>query len=139
MRDFVDSRVIGGQQRISAHISFHTAGKLVLWPYAYTRKDLPSDMTAQDLAAFRAMGREMARTNGYRAMQSSSMYPSDGDMIDWMYARHRILSFTFELYPRSGGTKKAWYPNDEVIARENRRNRDAVLYLMGKARCPYQA
>ena len=139
MRDFVDGRVINGQQRIRAHISFHTAGKLVLWPYAYTRQDLPPDMTAQDLAAFRALGREMARTNGYRAMQSSSMYPSDGDMIDWMYHRHRIFSFTFELYPAGGGTPKHWYPPDEVITRETKRNRDAVLYLMGKAYCPWSA
>lgn len=139
LRDFVNSRVVGGVQRIRTHITFHTAGELVLWPYAYTGKDLPSDMTALDLAAFRTMGRAMARTNGYRAKQSSALYRSDGDMIDWMYARHRIFSFTFELFPRSGGTKEAWYPADEVIARENKRNRDAVLYLMSKAWCPYSA
>jgi hypothetical protein len=120
-------------------VTFHTAGELVLWPYAYTYRDLPPDMTAQDLATFRAMGKAMARTNGYRAKQSSALYPSDGDMIDWMYARHRIFSFTFELYPTGGGTKKQWYPPDEVIARENKRNREALLYLMGKAWCPYQA
>ncbi len=139
LRDFVDSRVVGGRQRIRTHVSFHTAGELVLWPYAYTRKDLPPDMTAQDLAAFRAMGRAMADTNGYRAMQSSSMYPSDGDLIDWMYHRHRIFSFTFELYPKGGGTPKHWYPPDEVIGRETKRNRGAVLYLMGKAYCPWSA
>jgi len=139
MRDFVNSRVVNGVQRIKTHITFHTAGEQVLWPYAYTYKDLPADMTALDLATFRAMGKAMARTNGYAAKQSSSLYPTDGDMIDWMYARHRIFSFTFELYPRSGGTKRAWYPNDEVIVRENKRNRDAILYLMGKAWCPYQA
>jgi hypothetical protein len=139
MRDFVNSRVVGGQQRIRTHISFHTAGELVLWPYAYTRKNLPPDMTAQDLSAFRALGSAMAATNGYRAMQSSSMYLSDGDMIDWMYHRHRIFSFTFELYPKGGGKPKHWYPPDEVIGRESRRNRDAVLYLMGKAYCPWSA
>ena len=139
MRDFVNSRVVDGVQRVRTHITFHTAGELVLWPYAYTAKGLPPDMTALDRDAFKAMGRAMARTNGYRAKQSNSLYPSDGDMIDWMYARHRIFSFTFELYPTGGGTRKHWYPPDEVIARENRRNRDAVLYLMGKAWCPYHA
>jgi hypothetical protein len=96
-------------------------------------------MTALDLATFRAMGRTMARTNGYGAKQSSSMYITDGDMIDWMYARHRIFSYTFELYPTGGGTPRHHYPPDEVIGRETRRNRDAVLYLMGKAVCPYGA
>ncbi len=139
MRDFVDSRVVNGRQRIRTHITFHTAGELVLWPYAYTARDLPPDMTALDLATFRAMGRTMARTNGYRAQQSSALYRSDGDMIDWMYARHRIFSFTFELYPRGGGSPGRYYPPDELIARETRRNRDAVLYLMSRAVCPYGA
>lgn len=139
VRDFVNSRVVNGRQRIRTHITFHTAGELVLWPYAYTRRDLPSDMTALDLEAFKAMGKTMARSNGYRARQSSALYPTDGDMIDWMYARHRIFSFTFELYPTGGGTTRHWYPPDEVIARETRRNRDAVLYLMGRAVCPYGA
>jgi hypothetical protein len=67
------------------------------------------------------------------------MYPTDGDLIDWMYHRHRIFSFTFELYPTGGGTPRHHYPPDEVIGRETRRNRDAVLYLMGKAFCPWSA
>ena len=139
MRGFVNSRVVDGQQRIRTHITFHTAGELVLWPYSYTRRDLPPDMTALDLATFRAMGRTMARSNGYTAKQSSSLYRTDGDMIDWMYARHRIFSFTFELYPTGGGTPRHHYPPDEVIGRETRRNREAVLYLMSRAVCPYGA
>jgi carboxypeptidase T len=139
LRDFIRSRKVDGQQRIRTHISFHTSGELVLWPYAYTYRDLPPDMTALDLRALRAMGKAMAATNGYRAMQSSSMYPTDGDMIDWTYARQRIFSYTFELYPRGGGTPSHHYPPDELIRREVKRNREAVLYLMGKAWCPYSA
>lgn len=139
MRDFVRSRVVDGRQRIRTHISFHTAGEMVLWPYGYTHRDLPSDMTELDLRTFRAMGKTMARSNGYRAQQSSQLYKTDGDMIDWMYGKQRIFSYTFELYPRGGTGKQRHYPPDEVIARETKRNRDAVLYLMGKALCPYSA
>jgi hypothetical protein len=139
MRDFVQSRVVGGQQRIRAHISFHTAGQLVLWPYAYTRRNLPPDMTELDLKAFRRLGTSMARLSRYTAKQSSALYPTDGDMIDWMYGRQRIFSFTFELYPRAGATRRKYYPPDEIIKRETRRNREAILYLMGKALCPYSA
>ena len=67
------------------------------------------------------------------------MYVTDGDMIDWMYGKQRIFSFTFELYPRGGGDSGRHYPPDEVIGRETRRNRDAVLYLMAKAACPWSA
>ncbi len=139
MRDFIRSRVSGGRQRIRTHISFHTAGEMVLWPYSYTTADLPSDMTELDLRTFRAMGRAMAATNGYRARRSSALYPTDGDLIDWTYARERIFSFTFELYPRGGRAPGRYYPADEVIGPQTRRNRDAVLYLMGRAVCPYAA
>jgi hypothetical protein len=112
---------------------------MVLWPYGHTHTDVPPDMTALDARAFRALGRAMAASNGYRAMQSSAMYVTDGDMIDWMYGRQRIFSFTFELYPRGGGDAGRHYPPDELIGRETRRNREAVLYLMAKAICPWSA
>jgi hypothetical protein len=135
--DFVRSRVVDGRQRIRTHITFHSAGELVLWPFSYTRADRPPDMSGLDLRVFRAMGRAMAATNGYTAMQSSAMYPTDGDQIDWMYGRQGIFSFTFELYPRGGGTPRHHYPPDELIRRETRRNREAVLYLIDQAACPY--
>jgi hypothetical protein len=137
IRDFVLGRRVGGRQRIVTHISFHTAGEYVLWPYGYTYKDVPRDMTRLDARTFAAMGRTMASTNGYRPRQSSDMYPTYGDQIDWMYATQRIFSFTFEMYPRTASSRK--HIADERIARETRRNREAVLYLMEMAGCPYGA
>ena len=32
-------------------------------------------------------------------MQSSSLYVTDGDEIDWAYGREHIFMYTFELYP----------------------------------------
>jgi hypothetical protein len=95
-------------------------------------------MRSVDHRVFVTMGRAMAATNGYRAQQSSALYPTDGDQIDWMYGRQGVFSFTFELYPKGGGTPRHHYPPDEVIGRETRRNRKAVLYLMDKAACPYE-
>ena len=66
MRDFLASRVVGSRQQIRTHITFHEAGRLVMWPYGYTYTNLPGDMTAQDYQAFVHMGRAMAKTNGYR-------------------------------------------------------------------------
>ncbi len=137
IRDLVLSRRVGGLQRIRTHISFHTAGEYVLWPYGYTHKDVPRDMTRLDQRTLAAMGRHMAATNGYRARQSSDMYPTYGDEIDWLYATQRIFSYTFELFPRHGSSRQ--HQPDERIARETRRNRDAVLYLMEMADCPYRA
>ena len=66
-------------------ITFHTAGEQILWPYGYTRTDVPDDMTVDDHAALVAIGKAMAKPNGYTPMQSSSLYVTDGDEIDWAY------------------------------------------------------
>ena len=138
IRDFVNSRVIGGRQQIRTHITLHTNGELILWPYAYTTTNVPGDMTTADWSTFVRMGRAMAATNGYTAGQSGDWYISDGDQIDWMYGRHRIFSFTMELYPPRGSAS-GHYPPDEVIATQTARNRAALLYLIDLADCPYRA
>jgi len=141
LRDFVNGRVIDGRQRITAHITFHTSGEEILYPYGYTRTDVPSDMTLLDHRTFVALAGAMAERNGYTPKQSSGLYVTDGDQIDWMYGRHRIFSFTFEMYPTSRqmpGTDR-FYPPDERIEEETRRNRDAVLHLLETADCPYRA
>lgn len=138
MRDFVNSRVVDGIQQIKAHITLHTNGELILYPYGYTRTNVPSDMTMTDYRTFVAYARGQGSRNGYFAQQSSDMYITDGDQIDWMYGRHRIFSFTWELYPPE--TPTVWgdhYPPDEDIARETARNRTALLYFMTTAWCPY--
>ena len=139
MAQFINSRVVGGRQQIRTAITFHAAGEQILWPYGYTFTDVPSDMTVDDHAALVAMGRAMARTNGYVPMQSSGLYITDGDEIDWAYGRHRIFMYTFELYPDPSSALARFYPPDEVIGRETSRNREAVLYLITQADCPYRA
>jgi murein tripeptide amidase MpaA len=142
IRDFVLSRRdANGRNRISMHITFHTAGELVLWPYGYTRRNVPPDLTWLDYRAMRRIGLDMAASNGYTPQQSSDLYITDGDQIDWLYARERIFSYTFEMYPsrRSGTSINRFYPPDELIGRETRRNRAAVLTLMDLADCPYRA
>ncbi|HEU4572348.1 MAG TPA: hypothetical protein VFR93_06650, partial [Candidatus Limnocylindrales bacterium] len=83
-------------------------------------------------------GKAMAAMNGYTAQQSSDLYVTDGDEIDWLYARYRIFTFTFELYPKETGS--VWtnhYPPDEVIPTQTARNRSAILHLIDRASCPY--
>jgi carboxypeptidase T len=138
VRDFVLSRVVGGIQQIKAHITFHTNGELILWPYGYTKTDIPADMTWTDHSAFVAMAKGMAARNGYTAKQSSDLYITDGDQIDWMYGSQRIFSFTWELYPTE--TPTVWgdhYPADENIAPQTARNRSALIYFLTVGACPH--
>jgi carboxypeptidase T len=134
LRDFVRSRVVDGYQQIRTSISFHTTGRLVLYPYGYTYVDLPSDMSLIDHRTFVAMAKAMAASNGYKPEQASDLYISSGTSRDWLYGRFRIFSFTFELSPSSSA-----YPPDEAIPAETGRNRDAVLYAIDLADCPYRA
>jgi carboxypeptidase T len=139
MRDFMLSRRINGIQQIQLAITFHSAGEQVLWPYGYTRTDIPADMTTDDHAALVALGKRMGALNGYAAMQSSSLYVTDGDEIDWAYGNQRIWMYTFELYPSHSkvSSNARFYPADELIGRETRRNKEAILYLIERAWCRY--
>lgn len=138
VRDFVNSRVVGGKQQIAVAIDFHTYSELILWPYGYTTADVPADMTQDDRDAMVAMGQAMAATNGYVAEQASDLYVTDGSINDWLYGVHRILNYTFEMYPVSS-SQGGFYPPDEVIPAETARNRNAILYLLEQAACPYGA
>ena len=138
LRDFVESRVIDGVQQIRTHVTLHTNGELILWPYGYTKKNVPKDMTTLDHDVFVSLGRAMAASNGYTAEQSSDLYITDGDQIDWLYGRQRIFSYTFELFPTEKRT--VWgdhYPDDSKIAAQTERNRGALLLLINRAGCPF--
>lgn len=136
VRDFVDSRVVGGVQQITAHLDVHTYGELVMWPYGYTFTDVPADMSQDDHDVFVTVGEAMAASNGYTPQQGSELYITDGGIKDYLYGAHRIFSLSFELYPVTSG-QGGFYPPDEVIPAETARNREAVLYLIEKGDCPY--
>lgn len=134
LRDWVDSRVIGGARRITAHIDFHSFSELVLWPYGFTANDTGPGLDSSDAAVFRALGERMAATNGYTPEQSSHLYVNDGSIGDWMWARHHIWSYTMEMYPTSL-TQGGFYPPANVIDRETARNDAAVDLLLRYADC----
>jgi hypothetical protein len=137
LRDFVASRVVGGRQQIRASIDFHTFSELVLWPYGYTRADTAARLGPDDRATFATLGRRMAAASRYTAQQMSDLYVADGTIIDWLWARHRVFAYAFELYPPA--VRADFYPPDEVIAAETARNREAVLILLEHADCPQRA
>ena len=131
-RDFLASRVIDGRQQIRMGISFHETGRLVMWPYGYTKKDVPSDMTVDDRGALARIGRKMASFNGYKPEQASDLYISSGTSRDFEYGTYRIFAYTIEMSVKD-------YPDDSKIASETGRNKGTVLYLLERAWCPLGA
>jgi carboxypeptidase T len=126
LRDFVDSRRIGGAQQIKAAIDFHSAAELVLWPFGYTKANATTGMTAEQHARLAHLGRVMAHANGYTAEQASDLYVAPGELPDWLWGRYRIYAYTFEL-----GPPDEFYPAE--FAGEVARNREPVLLLLDAA------
>jgi hypothetical protein len=124
--------VVDGRQQIRVSASFHTTGRLVMWPYGYTMTNLPADMTSDDVAALTSIGKTMAASNGYKPEQASDLYISSGTSRDWLYGRYRVFAYTIEMSPDSTP-----YPKASAIPSETGRNKNAVLYLMERAACPY--
>jgi carboxypeptidase T len=134
-RDFVNSRLgTNGKSKIKEILSLHSAARQVLWPYAYTTANVPSDMTADDHATFVALGKGMAQRNGYKPQQGSDLYIVSGDQDDWAYGVRGIFAETIEL-PK--GASHRYYPTKAEVNRFNSENLNAVLWFLQQADCPY--
>jgi len=139
MRDFILSRRVGGQQQIKIVFNWHSYGEFIMWPYGFTKVDVPPQMTADDHRTFVAIGQAMAALNGYRAKQGSDSYIYDGDFPAWAYGDQRMFVYTFEMYPKWGANAGGFRPPDSILEAETTRNAGAVLYFLEQADCPYRA
>ncbi|TWP49574.1 hypothetical protein FKR81_23870 [Lentzea tibetensis] len=136
--DFVRGRIVGGKQQITAAIDFHTYSELILWPWGWTYDDIAPGLSQDEHDTFATIGRSMAQTNGYTPEQSSDLYITDGTIPDWLWGAQHVFAYTFEMYPGSSGGG-GFYPPDEVIPAQTSRNKEAVLQLLDRADCPYEA
>lgn len=116
---------------IRVSLNFHSYSELVLWPYGYTDEPLPPDMDPTDYAVMERAGRAMAAMSGYRPMQSSQLYRTDGTSDDWTYGELRLPSWTLELYPSQN--PPGFYPPASVIPEQTQRNRELVEYFIALA------
>ena len=69
-----------------------------------------------------------------RALIVSRLVRGDGTIDDWMWGVHKIWSYTYELYPSSGGLN-GFYPRDSVIATQTSRNDRAVDLFVSYSDC----
>lgn len=80
-----------GQSDIITSISHHTYGELIIYPWGYLNEPTSND------ALFQFVGEQMSESNGYEVIQGPELYPTSGDTDDWLYGKHDIFAYTFEL------------------------------------------
>lgn len=85
MRDLCEAR------NFTLAITFHSHGKLILYPWGYTNQPTPHG------SLFNEIAREMSKYNGYTCQQGYQLYPSNGDTTDWLYGNRGCLAYTLEL------------------------------------------
>ena len=113
-------------------ITFHSYGRLVLWPYGYTYTDVPGDMTQDDHDVFVTMGQALAKPTAIPL--------------------NRPATFTLRMaLPTIGHTectRSSCIPSKWGVTPSIRRgpkfphltsvNDAAVRYLIQQADCPYR-
>ncbi len=130
IKNYVEAHV-----NITTLLSFHTFSELILYPWGHTHSRISKE---QDRKVHETMARAMAKMNHYQPQQSSDLYIASGDTTDWSYGEHGIISFTFELDPRSGLGGSGFYPGQKLIDVVLKKNIEPALYLIEYADNPYR-
>ena len=73
-------------------------------------------MTQDDQTSFATMGTQWPPRTATRPQQASDLYITDGTIDDWMWATHKIFSYTFEMYPDQLRRRGFYPPDEEIVA-----------------------
>lgn len=76
---------------VTALISNHTSGRLVIRPWGHTFEFGPEERLFESLGAKMSMA-----MGGYRNIQGRGLYATTGTASDWVYAASSALGYTFE-------------------------------------------
>ena len=122
-------RFMEARRNIRTHISYHTYGSLILYPWGGSDENVADE---RDRNVFIKAGDAMGRLTGYYSQKSSDMYVATGDSADWAYAATGVLAFTFELEGRG------FYPGAAIVKGAVERNIKAAVYLLSVTDNPYK-
>jgi predicted deacylase len=113
MIEFFHSRKIAGS------IDYHSSGKLIMHPWAYTEQSVEGG----DLAKFTSLTSQMAETNKYTfGSIAEVIYVAKGSSADYYYWKNRSISLGIEIGSRAQGQQ----PSIEAIPGQVNENREAL-------------
>jgi murein tripeptide amidase MpaA len=81
-------------------ISYHNYSQLILYPWGYSETPAPDDAEMNTIAA--GMSDLIYRVNGRTysyGPSAGTIYPTNGDSDDWIYATFGAFAYTIELPP----------------------------------------
>jgi len=119
---------------ICASISWHTFSELVMWPWGYSSsKVTPDDIYMSHVGE--QIASRITKQSGYGTYdptQSSSLYPTTGDTIDWAYGYgHYVLgrpTFAYTIEACS-----SFQPDSSHLDQICKENFDGALYFLQEA------
>jgi hypothetical protein len=108
-------RALVERQRFIIALSYHSFGRLWLYPWGHTRHAL-----TEDHLVFATLADSMVRSNGYRAGNAylGTIYLTNGECTDYLYGEldtarpQRTFAFTPEL--NGSGDGGFWPPDDRI-------------------------
>ncbi len=111
-------------------LNFHNFSQMILYPWGYTTEPTPDDAEMSQIAA--EMSEQILQVNG-RTYQygpgAATIYPTNGDLDDWVYGTFAVPAFTIELPPSeffAGG----FFTSQEEIDLAFAENLPALLYFV---------
>lgn len=85
-------------------LGFHSFGNMVLYPWAFSKQPNLRVTRYRDLAASFS---DALPTERYQLRQASSLYPTLGDLDDWLDAEFGTLALTVEV---GNPNRRLWHP-----------------------------
>jgi carboxypeptidase T len=114
----------------SGALNFHNFSQLILYPWGYTAVPTPDDVEMKEIA--RNMSEMIYRVNGRMyeyGPGATTIYPTNGDADDWIYATFGVPSYTIELPPElfiEGG----FFTSSEMIQSVFNEQVPAMMYFV---------
>ncbi|MBI4728544.1 MAG: hypothetical protein HY775_03465 [Acidobacteria bacterium] len=111
---------------VTAMITNHTYGNLILRPWGHTWRPAP------DEGLLKSLGDEMVLLNGYTSQPGIALYPTTGTTEDWAYAATGSIAYTLE----HGDDDQFFHPPYREIPSMYERTRRAFMLLAKAAADP---
>lgn len=93
--DVINSFVrFADKEKFTASLDLHAFGKMIMYPWSYTKSSLPTS----DLATFQELAGLMVKTNGYKTGPVSELiHEAEGSSGDYLYWRHGTVAMAAEI------------------------------------------